>query len=243
MVNDDEHQHAAEQLLERVAEIAQRLAEADTLDELLQRIVDMGADYLDGCDGVSMMLVGRGGRMYSPAYSSTVARDSDLVQYEVGEGPCLSAMQEHATVIIDDLGADDRWPAYRAGAVQLGVASVICFRLFVSGDTLGALDFYSSTPHAFDEHSRLLGQVFASHACVALKAAITESGLEQALASRDVIGQAKGILMTTEGLTADAAFARLVELSQGLNRPLRDVAKDLVRRRENPGPGPPGLPG
>jgi GAF domain-containing protein len=220
--------------LEIVAGIARQLAEASDLDHLLQRIVDLGEHYIDGCDGVSLMLIRRRGGISSPAYSSRVAYDSDLAQYETDEGPCLEAIREHETVLIDDLETEERWPAYRAAALELGVRSMISFRLFILGDTMGALDFYAASPHAFGTRARLLGEVFASHAAVALKAAISESGLHTALATRDVIGQAKGVLMERERLGPDGAFRRLQELSQRLNRPLREVAGDLTRTGELP---------
>jgi GAF domain-containing protein len=223
-----------EALLEAVAEIARRLAEADDLDELLQRVVTLGEACLDGCQGVSLMLVRRGGVISSPAYSSRVAYDSDQAQYATNEGPCLEAIREHQTVLIDDLETDERWPRYREAALALGVRSMISFRLFLLGDTMGALDFYSSRPHAFDERSQLLGQVFASHAAVAMKAAISEAGTEAALRTRDVIGQAKGVLMTREGLTAVEAFERLRERSQQLNRPVRELAREVTETGELP---------
>jgi AmiR/NasT family two-component response regulator len=80
----------------------------------------------------------------------------------------------------------------------------------------------------------LLAQVFASHAAVALKAAISEAGTQAALESRDVIGQAKGVLMAREGLTADDAFARLRSLSQQRNQPVRDLAEDIATTGEVP---------
>jgi GAF domain-containing protein len=228
MVRGAEASASDEALLEAVAEIARRLAESDDLDDLLQRVVNLGEAYLDGCQGVSLMLVRRGGVISSPAYSSRVAYDSDQAQYSTNEGPCLEAIREHHTVIIDDLETDERWPRYREAALALGVRSMISFRLFLLGDTMGALDFYSSRPHAFDERSQLLGQVFASHAAVALKAAISEAGSEAALRSRDVIGQAKGVLMAQERLTATEAFERLRERSQQLNRPVRELAREVT---------------
>jgi GAF domain-containing protein len=215
--------------LDVVAQLARRLAEADGLDDLLHRIVDLGDDYLEDCDGASLMLIRRRGRISSPAYSSSVAYRSDLAQYEADEGPCLEAIRQHETIVIDDLEDEERWPEYRTRALELGVRSMASFRLFVHEDTMGALNFYSRRPGVFGAKARLLGQVFASHAGVALKAAITETNLETALASRDVIGQAKGVLMTRHGLTPDQAFARLRELSQDQNRPLRDVAEEVAR--------------
>lgn len=224
--------------LEAVAEIARVLADAASVDDLLQRIADLGERYLDDCDGVSVMFVHRGGRISSPAFSSRVAYDSDQAQYLADEGPCLEALREHHTVVIDDLEDDTRWPAYRRLALALGVRSMISFRLFVREDTMGALDFYSRSPHVFGARSRIVGQVFASHAAVALKAAITEAGLATALRSRDVIGQAKGVLMEREGITAEEAFARLQATSQAVNRPIRELAAEIAET----GAAPDGRP-
>lgn len=218
--------------LAHVAELARSLAAEDDLDGLLQRIVDLGVEEIDGCDGVSMMLIGRGGGISTPAFSSIVARDSDLAQFATDEGPCLGAIREQETVVIDDLRAEVRWPEYRKRALALGVRSMLSVRLFVTGDTIGALDFYSQEPHAFDRRAQLYGQVFASHAAIALKAAITEAGFERALHSRDVIGQAKGIFMERHGLTGRDAFERLRHLSQEGNRPVRELAEELVRSGE-----------
>lgn len=224
--------------LETVGEIARRLAEAESLDELLHRIVVLALEHLETCNGVSLMLIGRGGRMSSPAFTSMEAFESDRAQYETGEGPSLESIREHRTVLIDDLATEDRWPAYRSRVLGLGVRSLLGVRLFVLGDTMGALNLYASQPHAFERRSVLLSEVFASHAAVALKAAISEAGKEAALQTRDIIGQAKGVLMAREGLTADDAFARLRDLSQRLNRPLRDIADETATAGEPPAAWP-----
>jgi GAF domain-containing protein len=218
-----------ESQLEHVVEVARRLAAEDHIDGLLQRIVDLGEEEIEACDGVSLMLIGKGGRISTPAYSSPVARDSDLAQYEAGEGPCLESLRQHQTIIIEDLEAEPRWPRYREQALQLGVRSMLSIRLFLYEDSMGVLNFYSSRPSAFDRSAELYGEVFAAHAAIALKAAIVEGGLHQALESRDVIGQAKGIVMAGKGLSSREAFARLQCVSQAQNRPLRDVAVDVVR--------------
>jgi GAF domain-containing protein len=137
-------------------------------------------------------------------------------------------------VIADLEEEEERWPAFRDRAVGLGARSMLAVRLFVLGDTMGALNFYSSRPDAFDERSRLLAQVFASHAAVALKAAISEAGAEAALRTRDIIGQAKGVLMERERLTAAEAFDRLRELSQRRHQTVRDLAEQIATTGEVP---------
>jgi hypothetical protein len=105
---------------------------------------------------------------------------------------------------------------------------VLSFRLFVAGDTLGALNLYSKAEHAFNDASRIAGAVFATHAAVALSSAMHEEQMEEALESRDLIGQAKGMLMAREGVTADEAFEMLRRASQRLNVKLRRVAGAVV---------------
>jgi GAF domain-containing protein len=222
------------ELLEQLAEIAHRLSEADDVDELLQLIVDLGEDYLEGCDGTSLMLLGKDRTIASPAYSSRVAYESDLAQYQADEGPCLDALRDHAVYVIDDLELETRWPEYRARALKIGVRSMLSYRLYAKGQTFGALDFYAKRPHVYSPFSKVIGQVFASHAGVALKGAMTEAGLEKAIESRDVIGQAKGILMERRGLTAADAFTTLVSLSQHNNVRIRDIAESITTTGEIP---------
>jgi GAF domain-containing protein len=215
--------------LEQAAEIARRLAEEEDLDGLLQRAVDLGQAYLDGCDGVSVMLILKGGRVSTPAFSAALAEAGDRAQHEAQDGPCLEAIREHHTVIIDDLGSEERWPGFSELALALGVRSMVSTRLFIREDTMGSLNFYSLAPHTFGQEALMYGQVFSSHVAVALKAAITESGLASALETRDIIGQAKGVVMAREALGADAAFEVLRQRSQELNVPLRSLAEDVAR--------------
>lgn len=221
-----------------MAQIARNLAESDSLDEVLQRIVDLGVHHLEHCDGVTLMLIRRRGRLSTPAFSSGIAREADIAQYETDQGPCLASMDTHRTVVIDDLTEEDRWPRFTERALAHGIRAMCSFRLFMEEDTMAALNFYAVSPHAFARRDVLLGEVFASHAAVALRAAITENGLEAALRSRDVIGQAKGVIMSRETVSADQAFDRLRALAMRQNRPVRDVADDVVRTGEVPVPAP-----
>jgi AmiR/NasT family two-component response regulator len=111
---------------------------------------------------------------------------------------------------------------------------MISFRLFVTDNDLGALNLYSSQPHAFDEDAEHVGLLFATHAAVALAAALQQEHLTQAIHGRDLIGQAKGILMERHKLTADQAFTVLVRTSQRSNTKLRDLAEHLANTGELP---------
>ncbi len=226
--------HTDEDLLELLGSMALELAEPDELQETMQRVVDLAEEVLERCDGVSLMLIGRGGSIETPASSSQAAYDSDMAQYETGEGPCLNAIRDEHTVLMNDLQDDERWPAYRAKALELGVRSMLSVRLFANEDSMGALDLYSKQPDAFDQRSQVIAQVFATHASIAVKAALTIAGLETVISSRDVIGQAKGIIMARRKVTADMAFELLRSLSQQRNQPVRDLAREITETGQLP---------
>lgn len=202
----------------------------------LQLVVDLAVGYIEPCAGATMLFVRRRGEIVTPAWSGQQARAADLAQHETGEGPCLSALHEHETIVVDDLASEERWPRWRDAVSELGWRSMVGLRLFVAEDTMGALDLYSSRAQAFDVHAQALGGVFASHAAVAMKASISDAGLEKALEHRDVIGQAKGVLMERERLSARAAFERLRELSMDHNIKVRDLARDIAESGVVPGP-------
>ncbi len=216
------------------AEIARELASARTLDETLQGVVDLACDVIEGCTSATISFIHRGGKISSPAFSGRLAKDADMLQYEVGEGPCLQAIREHETYRIDDMEEEERWPRFTERVQELGVASMLTFRLFHGRDTMGALNLYSQQPQAFDDEAEAFGTVFASHAAVALKSAISEAGDKEALESRDIIGQAKGILIERHGVSADVAFNVLRAASQRQNRRIRDIAEEIVRTAQLP---------
>jgi transcriptional regulator with GAF, ATPase, and Fis domain len=213
---------------EAFAELARSMSGQGDVRRTLQRIVDLAVEAIPGCDhaGISVL---KGGKGSTPAASDDVPPLVDAIQYETGEGPCLSAIREHEVFQTGDLRSEARWPRFAARAAEAtGVSSMIGFRLFVAGDTLGALNLYSKSVDAFDEASRNAGLVYAAHAAMALSAAMHGEQMDQALQSRDLIGQAKGILMAREGVNADEAFDMLRRASQRLNMKLRDVAGDMV---------------
>ena len=144
---------------------------------------------------------------------------------------------EQPHVLVEDLREDPRWPRFAAPASEAGLRSALSLRLFHEGGRTGALNLFSTRPHAFDDESQQVGALLARHAALALAAAHEVEQLQQAVATRDVIGQAKGMLMERHGLDADRAFAVLVRYSRDTNTRLRDVAEALVTTRSLPDPG------
>ena len=132
----------------------------------------------------------------------------------------------------DLAGADaDRWRLFAPRAVDLGVRSVLSVSLSVSRGLRSSLNFYADRPEVFDEHAYLTAGLFGLQAATLLHGTDRAIGLNEALQTRDVIGQAKGILMERFDITDDAAFQMLVASSQETQMKLHVVASWLVDDR------------
>ncbi len=220
---------------ERLASIARDLLNEPDVEHTVQRVVDLAAEHLGGVIYASVSLVRQRRRVETPASSDDRALQADQLQYEVGEGPCLDAIWEQETFQIDDMTTEERYPTYsRRVAEQTGIRSSLSFQLFTDEDSLGALNLYSPQSRAFDEAARAEGFVFAAQAVVALRSAQHEEQLRAGMASRNLIGQAQGIIMERFKVTPNQAFAILARISQETNSRLRDVARYLVDTREFP---------
>lgn len=129
----------------------------------------------------------------------------------------------------------DRWPRYASKARELGIGSMLSFLLFTEEDDLGALDLYSTQPGALTERSEQVGWLLASHAAVAFSSARHEAQLRDAIATRQDIGEALGIVMERYKLPEQDAFAVLRKTSQDRNIKLRDLARTISESGEIPG--------
>jgi ANTAR domain len=180
------------------------------------------------------------------ASTGPAATAVDLAQYQAHEGPCLDAVD--APMVYAQSFPDERWPTLASRPTESGVQSTLSYRLTTasSGTTDsggGSLNNYGVTTDAFSDTAQEIGLILAAHASVAARAVDERStlrnlgrDLQQSLLSRDIIGQAKGILMERLKVTPEDAFNLLRRSSQQLNIKLRDVARGLAETREL-GPG------
>ena len=229
VATDDGDGGAAQQDLgEVMGQIARTIQqEHGDVEETLQAITASALGAVPGAESVSVSLV-QGKKVEPRAATDDLPQQIDDLQSRLGEGPCLDALREAATVQVDDYETDDRWPRFAAEARKQGVRSSLSFQLFVEGDTLGALNIYARTPGAFTGDAETVGRVFASHASIALSAAQQEQNLRRAIDRRDLVGQAKGILMERYKLTAGQAFQLLARTSSHTNRKLFEIADELT---------------
>jgi transcriptional regulator with GAF, ATPase, and Fis domain len=210
-----------------LSDMARSLEGEPDLKRTVEGIVSAVTDTVPGAEagGVSLW-EGRELRTIG-ATSDLVTRVNNL-EHEYNEGPCLSALREHRSYRVDDMSLETRWPKFARAAHANGIHSMLGYRLFTKGRTLGSLDLYSTQPKAFDGDSEVIGQLFAAHAAIALLGSTQQAEWQIALNSRDVIGMAKGILMNRDRLNDDQAFKLLISASQHANMKLYDVAQWVV---------------
>jgi hypothetical protein len=223
-------------LHDAMAQAARAPQDTDDIDDLLELAVGLAVRDVDHADGATVTIARRRGAAFTAAASHESARRADELQYAAGEGPCLSAVWDAPLIRVEDVEAEERWPAWVADMRdRSGFRSMLVLRLFTAQDRLGALNLYAVGPGAFDPVDVDHGEVLAAHIAVALRSAQEISGLNIALDGRTVVGQAQGILMERFGLEPAAAFGVLTRVSSHSNRKLRDIAQELVDTRVVPG--------
>jgi GAF domain-containing protein len=223
------------------ADIALDLFSAGELPEVMRRIVEVATAVIGGCDLASVTML-EGDKYSTPVYTHSHALRVDEAQYSTDEGPCIDALLTK-TVTGTTPGWRERWPNWAVQAEEAGIGSVLAVPLRIPNTThlrLGAVNMYSRSGDGFTEAAQEVALILSAHAAIAAVVARErdekehqERTFQEALASRDVIGQAKGMLMERHQLTAEEAFDALRRSSQDLNSKLREVARQLVRGNES----------
>jgi hypothetical protein len=229
-------------LVASFAELAQQLFITDELTEVIPRLLKFSVGAVAGGDWASATLW-RHGRVVDTFATATIAAEMDDLQFGTELGPAPEALNGQSAVYVGRLSESRRWPVLAATAAQLGVASVLCHGLFVhrlaQWSALGTFSLYSAAPDAFSEEDQDFSSILAAYLSVAIAVAQRredvdrrEAALHRGLGTRDVIGQAKGILMERQRLSAGEAFDVLRSASQRLNRKISDVASHLAETGE-----------
>lgn len=216
-------------------ELAHLLVSEESVPTTLQRVADLAARVIDDCDAAGVTLLAEDGSYRTAAYTADRTLAVDEGQYKRGKGPCLTAIAEKQVVRFDVEDADERWPDFVRDAWANDVRSFLAAPLLLNGAAIGALNLYSAKPSGFTALDDVLIALFTGQASVALANArvysdavrLTEQ-LREAIASRSIIEQAKGVLMARHGIDDLAAFNRLRRDSQHRNVKLRVVAQEVV---------------
>ena len=240
-MSDDDEDELPLTLDDGLRHLGRLVLREETLETTLQRIVDVAGQAIPGVLGVSLTLK-RGRHPYTAVATSAQVQAIDEREYAVDEGPCISAMETGELHRIDDVATEERWPNFTRICREEGIGSTIGVPLRFA-DEFGAMNLYALEAHAFDTAATSASILLAEQASVALdntrlysEASDKVRQLQEALESRVVIEQAKGILMATERIDADAAFEHLRIRSQRTNRKLRLVAEEVVASLDQASP-------
>jgi len=206
-------------------------------DLSLMAVVRMTQAVVANADGASLT-VPRDGRFSTAAASNDVVLQMDHDQYDTGQGPCLDAATQGISFHIPLLAGESRWPDFVPRASARGIKTILSTPLLAHGGPIGALNIYSRTGVAFAEHERDWAGVFAEQAALVLDASNQaeqqddlQSQVQVALASRQTIAVAQGVVVHRYDVSPAAAFDLLREQSRHTAVPLRDVCDRVVTSR------------
>lgn len=215
-----------------LATTARELAERYSGDEhdLLQSTTASAVEQIPGASWAGITLITKRA-VTSVAPTDPIAARADQLQQTAGDGPGVWAATQHGQHVarVDDYSAEDRWPDYITAAIaDTPVRSTLAFSLYRSNTSMGALSVHSDQPRAFTQEAEEVGVAVATHAALALYATRQETQFASALASRDTIGQAKGMIMERFGIDALQAWHLIRQLSQDDNIPVHILAQQLI---------------
>jgi GAF domain-containing protein len=220
-------------LPDRALMMASRIADSvsgQDLDETLGSLTRAAVALLPGVEEATISIRHADGSLRSYASTADFLVELDVWQYEQEEGPCYDAVTTNAFTVCGDLGNDPRYPTYGARAAAAGIRSQAGLRLFEHERSVGGLNLYSRSPGTLADIA-FLSELFSQHARSAVSYARQIDGLREAITSRQLIGQAVGIVRERFDLSEDRAFAFLTRLSNDQNVKLRSVAQAVVDDR------------
>jgi transcriptional regulator with GAF, ATPase, and Fis domain len=212
-----------------ITELVSALVRGAGIEEMTTKLTSASVALVSGAEFAKISLI-ENGNLHSIAATSDLAALLDGAQQAAGQGPCLDAVNAQQPIRCSDLGTDARWPRFAVAATNAGVRTVLSFPMEVPGATGATLSLFGSQPGAMGIRSDATAAMLAHHAAIALFTAEHERQFKAALATRDIIGQAKGMIMERFGVDSTRAFAMLKKISQQTNTPVRQLAASLVDR-------------
>jgi transcriptional regulator with GAF, ATPase, and Fis domain len=223
-----------------LARIKGLLLTEEKVDRAVQLLAEGIRDAFPGSSGAGVSLLDEQGRRTSTGATDAVVLAADAAQYDLGQGPCLTAWATETTVLVHDVASDDRWPLWTQAVSDLSIRSVISSPLMAESRCLGALKMYSTQPGAFDAATARPLEKLVFPAAILLDNIQTSEApkrfsevLATALQSRDTINRAQGALMQQFGLSQEQALKELVQLSKTSKQPLLTVSLEILTGTRN----------
>ncbi|CAL9510039.1 ANTAR domain-containing protein [Streptomyces griseomycini] len=217
-------------LAEALTAVARRLHETPTPDSTLDTAVRLAVDLVPGAEHAGISLIERNDRRRTLAWTDEVVRAAEDGHPTGEHRPYWQRLWTAPVAEVADSEGDEGEEAL----AELGLRSVLSLRLRADRRRLTVLTAYARKPRAFDETALRIGRLFTAHVGIALESATVREQLTEAMRTRDLIGQATGILMERLDIDAAGAFDSLVKASQRENVKLRDLALRIVDAHSPP---------
>jgi GAF domain-containing protein len=230
-----EHKLPVDELSAAVGRIKSLLLTEEKVDRAVQLLARGIKDAIPGTVGAGVSLLDSRGRRTSTGFTDRVVKQADALQYELGQGPCLTAWAAEETVLIDDVWADPRWPLWSSAIAALPVRSVVSTPLISGKECLGALKIYAPLPSAYDQDTGRLLEFLTAPAATLLSHIQTSQAtkhisesLQSALHHRDTINRACGILMERQSLNHEQALQALIRRARDRGTNPKQVSAELI---------------
>jgi GAF domain-containing protein len=211
-----------------LTEAARTINQPRSLEETLDAIVQATMQTVPGFNHVGISVARPDGSFETKAGTDQLVWELDDLQYSLDEGPCVQAMREHSVVLAEHIRHDQRWPQYVPSAVKHGLRAQLAMGLHQEGRSLGGLNLYSTETDEAPEEAADVAEMFAAHAAIALGHAQDRENLGEAVTSRQLIGQATGLIMQRYGIDETRAFDFLVRAASTAERKVRVIAQEVV---------------
>jgi transcriptional regulator with GAF, ATPase, and Fis domain len=218
------------QIADAITRVARAVNAPNDLQCQLDTIVKVARDSMPEIDHVGVSVAHRDGTVETKAATGDLVHQLDQLQYSLGEGPCLHAIEAEPVVVVEQTWKETRWPRFMTEARDLGLRSQMGLRLYVDERTRGGLNLYSTSSDTIDPETTHLAELFGSHAALAMGRAWVAENLNAALSSRTTIGMALGIVMERYDMDQDRAFAYLTRIASSSETKLREVAAHIVEQ-------------
>ena len=223
-------------LLDSLERFAAALTGGYGIGDVLHNLTGEMAEVLD-LTGAGVTLVHHGRQRFVTAAVEAVA-NVERVQENWQRGPCVDAAASASPVAVRDIdaeGAGTRWPKYIAAAKSVGIRAVAGIPMLAEERAIGAVDLYDGRPRDWSAEDLRVATIFAriataylTHASAAQQQQRTAEQLQQALNTRLIVEQAKGVLATKQGTTVDEAFQALRTYARAHNARIHDVSHAVV---------------
>jgi transcriptional regulator with GAF, ATPase, and Fis domain len=215
-------------IAEALTEAAKAINEPRTLEETLDSIVRATVETVPGFDHVGISILHGDGRIETKAGTDQLVWELDDLQYTLGEGPCVAALHTDHLIVVERAQHDQRWPRYIPAAARVGLRAQMAMRLYSDDKTLGGLNMYATESETIAPEAAPIAEMFAAHASIALGHAWDLHHLNTALTSRQLIGQATGLIMQRYQIDQVRAFNYLLRASSTAQVKVRVIAEEIV---------------